>query len=83
MSEGSNTFTFTEFTIFNFVMGINESNTMNGVAKNIFFILFEIVFYKNLFKDYLDEDEIDELLFGAMKSRTAWKPEDGLYDEVF
>ena len=41
------------------------------------------VFYKNLFRRYLDEDEIDELLFGAMKSRTAWKPEDGLYDEFF
>jgi hypothetical protein len=41
------------------------------------------VFYKNLFRDHLDEDEIDELLFGAMKSRTAWRPEDGLYDEVF
>jgi hypothetical protein len=41
------------------------------------------VFYKNLFNKYLDEDEIDELLFGAMRSRTAWKPEDGLYDEFF
>jgi hypothetical protein len=41
------------------------------------------IFYKNIFNKHLDEDEIDELLFKAMKSRTAWKPEDGLYDEVF
>jgi hypothetical protein len=30
-----------------------------------------------------DEDEIDELLSGAMKSRVAWTPKDGLFDESF
>lgn len=30
-----------------------------------------------------DDDKIDEILSGAMRSRTAWKPEDGAYDETF
>lgn len=30
-----------------------------------------------------DDDKIDTLLSEAMKSRTAWKPEDGAYDESF
>jgi hypothetical protein len=30
-----------------------------------------------------DDDKIDALLSEAMKSRTAWKPEDGAYDESF
>jgi len=30
-----------------------------------------------------DEARIDEILKGAMKGRTAWKPEDGAYDEFF
>ena len=30
-----------------------------------------------------DEDKIDELLSGAMKSRVAWTPKDGLFDESF
>jgi len=41
------------------------------------------VFYKNLFTEHLDDDEIDAILYGAMKSRTAWTPEDGYYDETF
>lgn len=30
-----------------------------------------------------DDDKIDTLLSEAMRSRTAWKPEDGAYDETF
>lgn len=30
-----------------------------------------------------DEDSIDALLVQAMKGREAWKPEDGLFDEIF
>jgi hypothetical protein len=30
-----------------------------------------------------DEDAIDALLSSAMKSRTAWEPEDGFFDEIF
>jgi hypothetical protein len=30
-----------------------------------------------------DEDEIDKLLSGAVKSRVAWTPKDGLFDESF
>jgi hypothetical protein len=41
------------------------------------------VFYTGFFRDHLDEDEIDQMLFTAMKSRNAWKPEDGMYDEFF
>ena len=41
------------------------------------------IFYKNLFTGYPDEDEIDQMLFEAMRSRTAWTPEDGYYDETF
>ena len=41
------------------------------------------LYYKNLFVPYLDEDEIDELLHAAMRGRTAWKPEDGDYDDFF
>lgn len=41
------------------------------------------VYYKNLFSPELDEEDIDELLYTAMKSRTAWKPEDGYYDDFF
>jgi hypothetical protein len=33
--------------------------------------------------DWDDDDKIDKLLSEAMKSRTAWKPEDGAYDETF
>lgn len=40
------------------------------------------VFYKK--PDVVDdEDAIDALLSGAMRGRTAWKPEDGAYDEFF
>lgn len=41
------------------------------------------VFYKNPKVGWDDEDKIDEILFGAMKSRIAWKPEDGMFDETF
>ena len=41
------------------------------------------VFYRNPRIDWDDNDAIDEILFQAMWSRTAWKPEDGDYDEVF
>lgn len=41
------------------------------------------VFYRNPRIDWDDNDAIDEILFKAMWSRTAWKPEDGDYDEVF
>jgi hypothetical protein len=30
-----------------------------------------------------DDDKIDTILSAAMRSRTAWKPEDGAYDEIF
>ena len=30
-----------------------------------------------------DEDKIDEILSEAMKSRVAWTPKDGLFDESF
>ena len=30
-----------------------------------------------------DDDAIDALLSEAMKSRKAWEPEDGFFDEVF
>ena len=30
-----------------------------------------------------DDDKIDALLSEAMKSRVAWKPQDGAYDETF
>lgn len=30
-----------------------------------------------------DDDKIDTLLSEAMKSRVAWKPQDGAYDETF
>jgi hypothetical protein len=33
--------------------------------------------------DWEDDDKIDELLTEAMKSRKAWVPEDGLFDEHF
>lgn len=41
------------------------------------------VFYKNP-KVHVDDDEtIDRILSDIMKSRKAWEPEDGLFDEVF
>lgn len=41
------------------------------------------LFYKNP-KIHPDDDEtIDALLSGAMKGRTAWTPENGLFDDVF
>jgi len=30
-----------------------------------------------------DDESIDKLLFNVMKSREAWKPDDGLFDEFF
>jgi hypothetical protein len=30
-----------------------------------------------------DDDKIDTLLSEAMRSRVAWKPQDGAYDETF
>jgi len=30
-----------------------------------------------------DAESIDELLYKAMRGRTAWTPEDGYYDEFF
>lgn len=40
-------------------------------------------FYKRP-KVHPDDDEtIDAILSDAMKGRSAWKPEDGLFDEVF
>ena len=30
-----------------------------------------------------DDDAIDHLLSEAMRSRSAWKPEDGAYDDFF
>jgi hypothetical protein len=30
-----------------------------------------------------DDDAIDHLLAEAMRSRSAWKPEDGAYDDFF
>lgn len=41
------------------------------------------VFYHTPDISWDDEDAVDELLFNAMWSRTAWKPEDGDYDEFF
>lgn len=41
------------------------------------------IFYKNPKISPDDEGAIDELLFGALKGRTAWTPEDGEYDETF
>jgi hypothetical protein len=41
------------------------------------------LFYKTPDVGWEDDDKIDEILFGAMKSRVAWKPEDGLYEAVF
>lgn len=31
----------------------------------------------------LTDEDIDLLLFKALKGRTAWEPEDGAYDEIF
>lgn len=31
----------------------------------------------------LTDEDIDLLLLNAMRARTAWKPEDGAYDETF
>jgi hypothetical protein len=33
--------------------------------------------------DWEDDDKIDKLLSEAMKSRKAWTPKDGLFDETF
>lgn len=41
------------------------------------------IFYHTPDIHWDDEDAVDELLFNAMWSRTAWKPEDGDYDEFF
>jgi len=41
------------------------------------------LFYHNPRLHWDDNEAIDELLFKAMWSRTAWKPEDGDYDEIF
>lgn len=41
------------------------------------------VFYKTLDIHPDDDDAIDAVLAEAMKGRVAWKPEDGLFDEVF
>lgn len=41
------------------------------------------VFYKTPNVDIHDDDEIDTILSEAMKGRSAWKPEDGLFDEIF
>ena len=41
------------------------------------------VFYHTPNISWDDEDAVDEILFNAMWSRTAWKPEDGDYDEFF
>lgn len=41
------------------------------------------IFYKNPRIDQDDDLAIDALLQGALKGRTAWTPEDGLYDETF
>jgi hypothetical protein len=41
------------------------------------------VFYKRPDIHPDDDEAIDALLSGAMKGRSAWRPEDGLYDEIF
>lgn len=33
--------------------------------------------------DLIDEDDEDSLLSKALSGRTAWKPEDGAYDDFF
>lgn len=44
-----------------------------------FGVLFNIVKDPHL----LTDEDIDLIMFKAMKSRTAWRPEDGAYDEFF
>ena len=41
------------------------------------------VWYKRPDIQWEDDDKIDALLSDAMRGRSAWKPEDGLFDEVF
>jgi hypothetical protein len=41
------------------------------------------LFYHNPKLSYDDDDKIDELVQNAMKGRTVWTPEDGMYDEFF
>lgn len=41
------------------------------------------VFYHNPKIDWDEEDRIDEILSGAMRARSAWKPSDGAYNETF
>jgi hypothetical protein len=42
-------------------------------------VLFKTVKDPNL----LTDDDVDEIIEKAMRGRTAWRPEDGAYDEFF
>lgn len=41
------------------------------------------VWFKKPDIDLDDEDSIDAILYRTMRSRDAWKPSDGLFDETF
>jgi hypothetical protein len=41
------------------------------------------IFYHNPKIEVWDDEGIDEILYGAMKGREAWRPQDGAYEEFF